>query len=75
MVNQMRAHNRLRQRPRVIEADAYQMKPRPEGPGVSRPGRGAGNAIVKDMSAKGAALTGTIVPRLQRSVLDTSTTA
>jgi hypothetical protein len=35
----------------------------PEGPAVSWPGLESGNAIAENMSAKGAALAGAIVPR------------
>ncbi len=70
----MGEHNRLKQRPHVVEADAYRQNSRPEGPEVSRPGREAGNAIAENMSAKGATLTRAIVPRLQRSILDISDT-
>ncbi len=74
MATQIGAHNRLRHRPQVSEADAYRLNWRPEGPTVSRPGREAGNAIAENTSAKGTALTGAIVPRLQRSMLDDAAT-
>ncbi len=74
MPTQIGAHYRLRHQPHVIETDAYPLNSRPEGPTVSRPGHEAGNATAEDRSAKGAALTGVIVPHLQRSMLDKSET-